>query len=355
MKKNNSTNFPKPKKTHKKSKFPVVTKFPKTSSFPKDSKFPKETDYSKTTKFPKVVRHPKHPYISEDEQGFKKDIYSNKPQSSKFNKPSKFTKPRGTTKPVKATNPTKPTKTPVASEAMSLSKYLALGGVGSRRKVTELIKEGFVTVNNKSVTEPGYKLLDKDIVRAKGELVKQEEKAYILLNKPKDYITTVSDEKGRRTVMDLIRLTKDVRVYPIGRLDRATTGLLLLTNDGELALKLAHPRYKISKVYLVELDKLLTSSNMRKLVEEGVELEDGKVVVDEIVFQPGDKKTVTVEIHSGKYRVVRRIFEAIGYEVRKLDRISYAGLTKQGLRVGQCRFLEPQEVAMLKKMGGIKE
>ena len=222
------------------------------------------------------------------------------------------------------------------------------------KKVVDIIKEGLVTVNNKVVKEPGYKLTEKDVVRARGELVRQEDKAYILLNKPKDYITTVKDEKGRRTVMDLLAVDEDARVYPVGRLDRATTGLLLFTNDGDLALRLAHPRYAITKVYQVELHKPLTYGDFKRIVDEGVELEDGRVVIDAIKYDSATKKAVTIELHSGKYRVVRRLFEALGYEVKKLDRIAYAGLTKQGLRVGQSRFLHEHEVALLKSMCGIK-
>lgn len=238
----------------------------------------------------------------------------------------------------------------------SLSKFIALAGVCSRRKAAEIIKEGSVTINDKVITEPGRKVGQNDVVRAFGKLVAQEEKVYVLLNKPKDYITTVSDEKGRKTVMELILPDIQVRLYPIGRLDRATTGLLILTNDGDLALKLSHPRYEVRKTYHVTLNKPVAQGDLSKMVHDGVDLKDeiqeGHIKVDAAAYVPGSgKKEIMVELHSGKYRVVRRMFEALGYDVRKLDRVGYAGLTKQGLRSGAWRHLDQREVNMLKKLG----
>lgn len=236
-----------------------------------------------------------------------------------------------------------------ALPSTSLSKYLAINGVASRRKATEIIKSGLVTVNNTIVYEPGYKVAQNDMVCAKGLLVTPEEKVYILLNKPKDCITTVSDERGRKTVMDLIQLDRPVRLYPVGRLDRATTGLIILTNDGDLAQKLAHPRYAKSKMYQVTLNKTVIQADVKKLGHEGIDLEDGHVDIDGIAYVVGERKNVVlVELHSGQHHVVRRIFEALGYLVDKLDRVSYAGLTKQNLRQGQWRFLTKGEVAALK-------
>ena len=239
---------------------------------------------------------------------------------------------------------------PVSSSIMSLSKHIALSGVCSRRKAVELIEKGSVIVNGKVVKEPGHKLAETDIVMANGNVVKPEAKLYILLNKPKDYITTVFDDKGRKTVMDLIRLNTDARLYPVGRLDRSTTGLLVLTNDGELAQRLSHPRYQIIKTYQITLDKPLATAHFKKIGQEGADLEDGHVDVDVIAYVPGERKQIVmVDIHSGKYRVVRRIFESFGYTVKKLDRIAYAGLVKQGLKTGHWRFLEEHEVRALKK------
>lgn len=243
------------------------------------------------------------------------------------------------------------------SPLTSLSKFVALSGVCSRRKAVEMIENGLVTVNGEVIREPGFKIDEKNtIVKAGGRLVQPEEKVYVLLNKPKDYITTVVDEKGRKTVMELIQLKHEVRLYPVGRLDRSTTGLLLLTNDGELALRLAHPRYEVKKTYHVTLEKPLSFETLKRIGQEGIELEDGLVMVDAIGFMPGEKKKqVVIELHSGKFHVVRRIFEAVGNRVDKLDRVIYANLTKAGLRSGQWRFLTHGEVAQLKKMPAKKK
>jgi 23S rRNA pseudouridine2605 synthase len=236
-----------------------------------------------------------------------------------------------------------------SSSAMSLSKYVALSGVCSRRKAVEYIQNGSVKVNNDVVKEPGYKVEQAEVVTVNGQVVRPEEKIYIVMNKPKDYITTLFDEKGRKTVMDLIKIRKDIRLYPVGRLDRATTGILILTNDGELALKLSHPRYEVTKTYQATLDRSLDNVHLKKIGHEGVNLEDGHVDVDVIGFMPGEKRNVVLlDIHSGKNHVVRRIFEEFGYTVKKLDRVAYAGLTKKGLKPGASRYLTPQEIGMLK-------
>lgn len=234
--------------------------------------------------------------------------------------------------------------------AISLSKYIAINGICSRRKAVELIADNKVTVNNKIVTEPGRKIAETDRVYVNSVLVQQEPKMYILLNKPKDYIATVSDEKGRKTVMELVPELAHLRLYPVGRLDRSTTGLLVLTNDGELAQRLSHPKYEVSKIYEVVLDVPIKQSDFKSIVDDGVELEDGHVTVDAMAILPGEnKRVVAIEIHSGKNRVVRRVFEHFGYKVQKLDRIEYAGLTKHNLRAAQWRHLSPHEVNTLKK------
>jgi len=231
----------------------------------------------------------------------------------------------------------------------SLSKFISVGGVASRRKATDMIKNGLVSVNSQVVTEPGYKVEPKDMVIAQGVLIQPEEKVYILVNKPKDCITTVADEKGRKTVMDLIQLDRPVRLYPVGRLDRSTTGLIVLTNDGDLAQRLAHPKYEKKKIYQVTLNKAVTMSHVKLLGHDGIDLEDGHVDIDAISYVMGERKNVVlVELHSGQHHVVRRIFEELGYLVDKLDRIAYAGLTKKDLRQGHWRYLSRSEVAVLK-------
>lgn len=242
----------------------------------------------------------------------------------------------------------------VVPNEMRLNKYLSHAGVASRRKADELIKEGKVTVNGKVVTEMGYKVLRTDKVLFEGKSLNPERKYYILLNKPKDFITTVSDERKRKTVMDLIRsayaqMKDNPRLYPVGRLDRNTTGVLLITNDGELAQKLTHPSTEVKKVYHVVLTKKLHKEDFDKIAEGGVVLEDGIAEVDEIAYpNPKNKAEIGVEIHTGKNRFVRRIFEALGYEIEKLDRVYFAGLTKKDLPRGRWRFLKEEEVRLLK-------
>lgn len=231
----------------------------------------------------------------------------------------------------------------------ALSKFLAQAGIASRRKVVDIIKSNVVTVNGVAIIEPGFKVNNGDCVRLNDTIVRSDEKVYILLNKPKNCITTVSDDLGRHHVLNLIAEATNVRVYPVGRLDRNTTGLLLLTNDGELALKLSHPRFEVEKIYHVQLDKSLTRAHMHKVMS-GLQLEDGFIAVDAIQYFPDrTKQNVMVAIHSGKNRIVRRIFENLGYDVRKLDRAGYAGLTKSKLEVGQWRYLTKSEVAFLKQ------
>ena len=234
------------------------------------------------------------------------------------------------------------------NQSNSLSKYLAQAGVASRRKVVDIIKSKVVTVNGVVINEPGFKVNLNDCVRINDNIVRSDAKVYILLNKPKNCITTVSDDLGRHNVIDLISQEIEQRVYPIGRLDRNTTGLLVLTNDGELALKLSHPRFEVEKIYHVLLDKALTRNDMRKILS-GVELEDGFIKVDQASFFPDrSKKHVIVALHSGKYRIVRRLFEFLGYDIEKLDRAGYAGLTKAHLEIGQWRHLTKSEINFLK-------
>ncbi|WP_236652894.1 pseudouridine synthase [Chitinophaga vietnamensis] len=250
----------------------------------------------------------------------------------------------------KSSEPKAPKESTFGPGEMPLNKYIAHCGLCSRRKAVDYIKEGKVTVNGKTVTEPATKVTAADTVTLQDKKITlQKNLVYILLNKPKGYITTTDDPEGRKTVMDLIEdAVENERVYPVGRLDRNTSGLLLLTNDGELAQKLAHPKHNIKKIYQVELDKPLTKNDAEKILA-GVTLEDGVAHVDALGYvDPRDKKQVGIEIHSGKNRIVRRIFEHMEYNVEKLDRVMYAGLTKKTLNRGQWRFLTDKEVILLK-------
>ena len=234
------------------------------------------------------------------------------------------------------------------NEPIRLNKYLANAGVCSRREADDFITAGVVTVNGQVVTELGTKVKRGDEVRFHDQTISIERKIYILLNKPKDYVTTVEDPQDRKTVMDLVKGACKERIYPVGRLDRNTTGVLLLTNDGELASKLTHPRFLKKKIYHVRLDKNLTAADMDQLAS-GVQLEDGEIHADEISYTSDtDKSLVGVEIHSGRNRIVRRMFEAVGYRVLRLDRVQFAGLTKKNLRRGDWRFLTEKEVNMLR-------
>jgi 23S rRNA pseudouridine2605 synthase len=244
-------------------------------------------------------------------------------------------------------------KSATGGDGTRLNKYIAATGRCSRREADELIKAGLVSMNGEVVTAMGLKVKPGDDVRFDGERIRPEKHVYILMNKPKDVITTVDDPQGRRTVLDLLGGKVRERVYPVGRLDRNTTGVLLLTNDGELAKKLTHPSFGVQKIYRVLLDKSITKADMLSL-RSGVKLEDGMAAADEVAYTEDgtNKKEVGVTLHSGKNRVVRRMFEALGYEVVKLDRVSFAGLTKKTLERGFWRALNEVEIARLKMLVG---
>jgi 23S rRNA pseudouridine2605 synthase len=234
------------------------------------------------------------------------------------------------------------------NEPIRLNKFLANAGVCSRREADEFIQAGVVTVNGQVVTELGTKVLRTDEVKFHDTPVTPEKKVYVLLNKPKDYVTTSDDPQQRKTVMDLVKGACPERIYPVGRLDRNTTGVLLLTNDGDLASKLTHPKFLKKKIYHVYLDKNLTAHDMQQIAE-GITLEDGDIKADAIEYaSETDKKQVGIEIHSGKNRIVRRIFESLGYKVTKLDRVQFAGLTKKNVRRGDWRYLTEEEVDRLR-------
>jgi len=310
---------------------------------------------------------------SQSERPFKSDRF-NKPEKSnrsdrfeQSNRPSRFTKSSSSDKPVKIlklkkrgnnddsniSSSTTVGKTKILisknkDNTVRLNRYIANTGLCSRREADEYIAAGVITINGKVVTELGTKVSPLDEVKFNGERLQSEKKVYILLNKPKDYVTTMDDPHAKRTVMELVQNACKERIYPVGRLDRNTTGLLLLTNDGDLTKKLTHPKFKKKKIYHVFLDKQLTKSDMDKMVA-GFELEDGFINADKISYvDEVDKKQIGIEIHSGQNRVVRRMFEHLNYRVIKLDRVYFAGLTKKSLTRGKWRFLTEKEIVMLK-------
>jgi len=266
---------------------------------------------------------------------------------SKKNGDKRFLK----TKPIGKSS--KELKRPSSSEGeglVRLNKYIANSGICSRREADELIKAGVVMVNGKIVTELGTKVSRSDKVQYDNQVIRNERLVYVLLNKPKGYITTTDDPFDRKTVMALVSDACKERIYPVGRLDRNTTGLLMLTNDGDLAKKLTHPKHNVRKVYHVELDKALSKADMVK-ISKGVELEDGIARVDDIAYEEGaSKREVGIELHLGKNRIVRRIFESLGYEVVKLDRVIFAGLTKKDLPRGKWRFITEHELNYLRML-----
>lgn len=272
-----------------------------------------------------------------------------KPQKTftrKFDNKKKFSKDRDTS----SNAPKKQVASNPEVDGIRLNKYIANSGICSRREADVFIAAGSAMVNGKVVTEMGYKVKLTDEVRFDGSLINPEKKRYVLLNKPKNFITTMDDDRGRKTVMELVGNASKERIYPVGRLDRNTTGLLLFTNDGELAKKLTHPKHNIQKIYHASLDKKLNSTDLNKIAE-GFILDEKKVIVDEISYilnQP--KSEVGVKIHSGRNRIVRRIFEHFNYKVVKLDRVIFAGLTKKDLPRGHWRHLSEMEVNNLKML-----
>ena len=230
-----------------------------------------------------------------------------------------------------------------------LNRFIAASGICSRRNADEIIKKGWITVNGKQVTDLGTKVTTADDVRYKNKKLASEKKVYILLNKPKDYVTTVEDPHAEHTVLDLIGDACAERVYPVGRLDKSTTGVLLLTNDGDLAGKLSHPKYNRKKIYHVFLDRVVSKNDLFKLTG-GIDLDGEIVAADAVSYsEPDDRSQLGIELHSGQNRVVRRLFEKLGYKVKKLDRVYFAGLTKKNLPRGKWRFLSEKEVSMLKR------
>ncbi len=254
----------------------------------------------------------------------------------------------------KENNSKKRTKSELEIEEIRLNKFIANAGVCSRRDADKLIQEGKISVNGKVVKELGVKVKPTDKVAYKGKKLSKEKSVYFLLNKPKGYITSVSDPKERKTVMDLMNNTGEERVYPVGRLDRNTTGLLLLTNDGILTTKLLHPSGKVQKIYHIEVNKPLSQQDYEKIIHNKITLEDGEIEIDGFNILNEERTEFGIELHSGKNRVVRRIFESMGYEIIKLDRVVFAGLTKHKLPRGKWRVLTSMELLNLKKLAKIK-
>ena len=238
---------------------------------------------------------------------------------------------------------------PLLPEKIRLNRFISNSGLCSRRDADEHIKKGFISVNGKVITDLATKVSPKDDVRFKNKKLIAEKKVYILMNKPKDYVTTVEDPHAERTVLDLLGPELKTRVYPVGRLDKATTGVLLLTNDGDLTGKLTHPKYKRRKIYHVFLDKAVAKNDLMKLAE-GIELDGATIVADAVSYADAeDKSQIGIELHSGQNRVVRRMFEQLGYNVKKLDRVYFAGLTKKNVPRGKWRYLSEKEIVMLKR------
>lgn len=296
--------------------------------------------YRLVTKENAVKKKPAKPN-SDEASSFKKH--------DRYKKEEKLTRYKRSSPEEKRATSSKENASP--TEEMPLNKFIAHAGVCARREAAEMVKEGKVSVNGDIVYEPGYKVSAKDKVEVKGKQVfLQKNLVYILLNKPKDHLTTAKDPEGRKTVFDLIKGAAKERVYSVGRLDRNTTGVLLLTNDGELAQKLTHPSFEVKKVYEVTLDKPVVKKDLETILK-GLTLEDGFVKADEISYADvKDKNIIGIQIHSGRNRIVRRIFEHLGYKVKNLDRVMFANLTKKNVDRGKWRYLNEKEIRLLKYM-----
>ncbi len=330
----------------------------KEHRFPKSKPYSKETPFSKNRTESKGKPFHKGRTDSEERSGAKDRPFSGKKPYSKDRAFSKdkpdFKKRPASPKralPASKRNTDNDDVFPVSEAPIRLNRFLANAGICSRREADKLIQSGAVSINGEVVAELGTKVGPHDKVQFGGETLSREQPRYLLLNKPKDFLTTSDDPMNRRTVMSLVENACKERIYPVGRLDRNTTGLLLFTNDGELAKKLMHPKFGNKKIYHVYLDKNLTKNDFVQIAE-GLELEDGFIRPDNLAYvaQVEDKKQIGIELHSGKNRIVRRIFEHLGYEVVKLDRVFYAGLTKKDLPRGKWRFLTPQEINLLKRI-----
>lgn len=331
---------------------------PKRSGFSRDENKSGERSFSKpafrksgdSDRFSKFKKDEEKPFEKKKFEGDEKPKFEKRERTKDFGKPYKSRERKKSFDGPKQEHQRKNIDSGVKkeeSDLIRLNKFMANSGVGSRREADELIKMGLVTVNGETITEMGHKVKPTDDIRYEGRKLKAEPLVYVLLNKPKGFITTTDDPEERNTVMDIVANACKERIYPVGRLDRNTTGLLLFTNDGDLADKLTHPSYNVKKIYKVELDRALTKADFQKILE-GVYFEEGRAVVDDLAMVSDDGREVGIELHIGWNRIVRRIFEALGYDVVKLDRVVYAGLDKKDLGRGEWRFLKPEEIVRLK-------
>lgn len=356
MERNKNRDFKKSKKTESKRE----GKYPKKNTIGKDKKYKdsKKGEFNQNTsigdKKIKIKLKEKSEYLKITKPNSENKITKENSrifESKSYHKLDLPKRKRPQRSPVLELKDFRDSNRDVFEKPVRLNKYIANSGICSRREADQLIVSGAISINGVIATELGIKVNPGDTVQYGGETLVNEKKRYILLNKPKGYITTTDDPQERRTVMALVKDACKERIYPVGRLDRNTSGLLLFTNDGELAKKLTHPKHGAQKIYHVELNKPLTKADM-DTIANGIELEDGIAEVDEIAYieLSKTKKEIGVEIHSGKNRIIRRIFEKLGYEVLKLDRVLFAGLTKKNISRGMWRFLDDKEVVALKKL-----
>lgn len=321
--------------------------FKRNDNFRSEEGFKRNEGYKRNDNFKKNDGFKKNNEYKRNEGFNRNDNFS---RNERFNRNEGYRKPYKKPYSNYQSNTASVEYAPTPTAEIRLNKYIADAGICSRRNADMYISAGNVTVNGEVMTTLGYRVKPTDEVRFDGKLLSSEKKEYILLNKPKGFITTTNDEKGRKTVMDLVANATNARILPVGRLDRATTGLLLLTNDGELTKKLTHPTHGVRKIYHVILDRKLEYKDFIA-IEQGLELEDGFIQVDEISYvDQKPKNEIGIKIHSGRNRIVRRIFEHLGYQVDKLDRVVFAGLTKKDLPRGHWRRLTQQEVINLRNM-----
>jgi len=306
--------------------------------YDRNERYDRGDKHDRSERAEKHYRHDKHDGHEVRERAKRDDRYN------RHDKPYRPERPK---KNDRRDRPKK-SESSAQNDTVRLNKFIANSGICSRREADDYIKTGLVTVNGEIVTELGTKVKPDDDIRFNGERLKGEKKVYLLMNKPKDYVTTMSDPHAKKCVIDLISTDKcKERVVPVGRLDKSTTGVLLFTNDGDLAARLTHPSYKVKKIYHVFLDKNLKKTDFDAIIN-GITLEDGEIHADALSYVDDDMSQVGIEIHSGRNRIVRRMFEHLGYRVDKLDRVYFAGLTKKNLRRGAWRFLTEQEITILK-------
>ena len=306
--------------------------------------------YDRNERYDRGDKHDRYERAEKHDRHDKHDGHEVRERAKRDDRYKRHDKPYRPERPKKNDRRDRPkrSESSAQNDTVRLNKFIANSGICSRREADDYIKTGLVTVNGEIVTELGTKVKPDDDIRFNGERLKGEKKVYLLMNKPKDYVTTMSDPHAKKCVIDLISTDKcKERVVPVGRLDKSTTGVLLFTNDGDLAARLTHPSYKVKKIYHVFLDKNLKKTDFDAIIN-GITLEDGEIHADALSYVDDDMSQVGIEIHSGRNRIVRRMFEHLGYRVDKLDRVYFAGLTKKNLRRGAWRFLTEQEITILK-------